>query len=118
MITDPVTEEEKAALDRRFTGFASGLRPALYYDASASALRHYLTDSWERNRNHRYYEPLSPLVIFGSSFERDFAEESGFPLLTISFPATSRVVFNKAYAGINGGLALAEDAFSLLVAGR
>ncbi|MDR1353066.1 MAG: hypothetical protein LBK05_07275 [Treponema sp.] len=118
MITDQVTGEEREALDRRFTGFASGLRPAVHYNASASALRHYLAGSWERNRNRRYYEPLSPLVLFGSSFERDLADELGFPLLTVSFPVTNRVVFNKAYAGINGGLALAEDAFSLLVAGR
>jgi nitrogenase molybdenum-iron protein beta chain len=57
-------------------------------------------------------------VLFGSSFEKDFAEEFGFPLLNISFPSTNRVVFNKAYAGFNGGLALAEEAFSLLVSGR
>jgi nitrogenase molybdenum-iron protein beta chain len=118
MVTDPVTEENKAALDRRFKNYASGLEPRVYYDTNASALRHYLTGSWERNRNHVYYEPLSPVVIFGSVYERDYAEELGFPLLSISFPVTNRVVFNKAYAGFNGGLALAEDSFGLLVAAR
>jgi nitrogenase molybdenum-iron protein beta chain len=118
MITDPLTEENEAALNKRFSGYASGLEPEVRYDPSASSLRHYLIESWERNRNHVYYEPLSPVVIFGSAFEKDFAEESGFPLLTVSFPASSRVVFNKAYAGFNGGLSLAEDTFSLLVSGR
>ncbi|MDR3342546.1 MAG: hypothetical protein LBT14_07130 [Treponema sp.] len=118
MITDSVSDENREALDKRFAGYASGLKPLVYYDPSASALRHYLTESWEQNRNHRYYEPLAPLVIFGSSFEKDFAEELGAPLLTVSFPTTSRVVFNKGYAGFNGGLALAEEAFSLIVAGR
>jgi nitrogenase molybdenum-iron protein beta chain len=118
MITDPLTEENEAALNKRFLGFASGIEPEVRYDPNASSLRHYLIDSWERNRNHVYYEALSPVVIFGSAFERDFAEESGFPLLAVSFPANSRVVFNKAYAGFNGGLSLAEDTFSLLVSGR
>jgi nitrogenase molybdenum-iron protein beta chain len=118
MVTDPVTEENKAALDRRFKNYASGLEPKVYYDTNASALRHYLTGSWERNRNHVYYEPFSPAVIFGSVYERDYAEELGLPLLSISFPVTNRVVFNKTYAGFNGGLALAEDSFGLLAAAR
>jgi nitrogenase molybdenum-iron protein beta chain len=118
MITDALSGAEEQALSSRFTGYASGLEPKLFYNPSASALRHVLTGSWERNRNHQYYEPLSPAVLFGSSFEKDFADELGIPLLTISFPATSRVIFNKTYAGFNGGLALAEDAFSLLIAGR
>jgi nitrogenase molybdenum-iron protein beta chain len=118
MITDPLNDEDKPALDSRFKNYASGLEPKVYYNTSAAALRHYLTDSWERNRNHIYYEPLSPAFIFGSAFERDFAEEQGIPLLAISFPVTSRVVFNKVYAGFNGGLTLAEDVFSLLTAAR
>jgi nitrogenase molybdenum-iron protein beta chain len=118
MITDPLTDENKEALKKRFKNYASGLEPRVHFNAGAQALRHYLTDSWERNRNHQYYEALSPAVIFGSVYERDLAEELGVPLLTVSFPVTSRVVFNKAYAGFNGGLALAEDSFSLLVAAR
>ncbi|MDR2447074.1 MAG: hypothetical protein LBD58_07285 [Treponema sp.] len=118
MVTDPVTEENKADLDKRFKNYLSGLEPKVYYDTNASALRHYLAGNWERNRNHIYYEPFSPAVIFGGVYERDYAEELGVPLLSISFPLTNRVVFNKTYAGFNGGLALAEDSFSLLVAAR
>ncbi|MDR2785805.1 MAG: hypothetical protein LBB83_07825 [Treponema sp.] len=117
-ITDPLTGEEQAVLEKRFDNYESGLKPKLFFDPLAAGLRHHLTDSWERNRNHIYYEPLSSVVLFGSSFERDFAEEMGYPLLNISFPVTNRVVFNRAYAGINGGLTLAEDIFALVVAGR
>jgi nitrogenase molybdenum-iron protein beta chain len=118
MVTDPLTEENKTALNRRFKNYVSGLEPKVFYDTNASALRHYLTGNWERNRNHVYYEPFSPAVIFGSVYERDYAEELGVPLLPISFPITNRVVFNKTYAGFSGGLALAEDSFGLLVAAR
>jgi nitrogenase molybdenum-iron protein beta chain len=118
MVTDPLKDAEKAAVEKRFAGFSSGLKPKVFFNAGAGALRHYVADAWERNRNHQYYEPFGPPVIFGSVFERDYAEELGAPLLAVSFPVTNRVVFNKSYAGFAGGLALAEDAFSLLVSAR
>jgi nitrogenase molybdenum-iron protein beta chain len=118
MITDPAAAGDREALEKRFKNYASGLEPRVYFNTGAQALRTYYAESWERNRNHQYYEALSPAVIFGSVYERDFAEELGIPLLAVSFPVTSRVVFNKAYAGFNGGLALAEDSFSLLTAAR
>jgi nitrogenase molybdenum-iron protein beta chain len=118
LITDPVSPEEQKRLESRFEHFASGLKPKLHFNGNTSSLRHYLADSWERNRNHIYYEPLGPLVLFGSTFDRDFAEEFAYPFLNISFPVTNRVIFNRAYAGINGGLTLAEDIYALLVAGR
>ncbi|MDR0721341.1 MAG: hypothetical protein LBF75_00930 [Treponema sp.] len=68
MVRDPVTEKNKAALDRRFKNYSSGLEPKVYYDTNASALRHYLTANWERNRNYVYYEPFAPAVIFGSVY--------------------------------------------------
>jgi nitrogenase molybdenum-iron protein beta chain len=117
-VTDTLGKEEQERLERRFDGYESGLRPKVFFDPNASGLRRNLVNSWERNRNHVYYEPLGPVVLFGSSFERDFAEEQGYPLLNISFPVTNRVVFNRGYAGINGGLTLAEDAFALVVGGR
>jgi nitrogenase molybdenum-iron protein beta chain len=118
MITDPVGEEEKNALLRRFEGWQSGLKPRVYFDVNASALRRFLSDSWDRNRNQLLYEPLGQVVLFGTSFEKDFAEDSGYALLNIGFPTTNRVVFDRAYAGIRGGLTLAEDTFSLAVSGR
>jgi nitrogenase molybdenum-iron protein beta chain len=118
MITDTLTGEEMETLKKRFKNYASALEPKVYFNTGAQALRHYLADSWERNRNHQYYEALPPAVLFGSVYERDFAEELGCPLLAISFPVSNRVVFNKTYAGFNGGLALAEDSFSLLTAAR
>jgi nitrogenase molybdenum-iron protein beta chain len=118
VVTDPLLPDEQTAVEKRFSGYASGLKPALHFDPKASSLRHYLNDSWERNRNHVYYEALGPIVLFGSSFERDFAEENGYPLLNISFPVTNRVIFNRGYAGISGGLTLAEDTLALVVAAR
>jgi nitrogenase molybdenum-iron protein beta chain len=118
LVTDPLSDEDQKRLKKRFENYASLLKPRVHFDPNTSSLRHYVVDSWERNRNHMYYEPLGPLVLFGSTFDRDFAEEFGYPFLNISFPVTNRVIFNRAYAGVNGGLTLAEDVFALLVAGR
>jgi nitrogenase molybdenum-iron protein beta chain len=118
LVTDPVSPDEEEVLRKRFVGYASGLRPLVFFNLNSSALRHLLIDSWDRNRNRQYYEPLGPLFLFGSSFDKDFAEELECPFLNISFPVTNRVIFNRAYAGIAGALTLAEDAFALIVAGR
>jgi nitrogenase molybdenum-iron protein beta chain len=118
MITDPAAAADKEALEKRFKNYASGLEPRVHFNTGAQALKSCCTESWERNRNHQYYEALSQAVIFGSAYEKDFAEELGIPLLPVSFPVTSRVVFNKTYAGFTGGLSLAEDSFSLLMAAR
>jgi nitrogenase molybdenum-iron protein beta chain len=116
MITDPLRNAEQLLLLKRFEGFASGLKPQVHFNSSTSALRRCLASSWERN--HAYCETLGPLVLFGSTFDRELAEEYAYAFLNISFPVTNRVIFNRAYSGVNGGLTLAEDVFALLVAGR
>jgi nitrogenase molybdenum-iron protein beta chain len=118
VVTDPVDEDQKETLLRRFEGYESGLTPAVFFDTDASAVRKYLSRVWPANRNDRYYDSFSPAVILGSVFERELAAESGCPLLTVSYPVTNRIVLNRAYAGFNGALSLTEDLLGLLVAGR
>jgi nitrogenase molybdenum-iron protein beta chain len=118
VITDELTARQQELLNKRFEHYASGVKPTVRYDPNTASVRRYLSDGWEKNRNHRYYDAFSPAVVFGSVFDRELAEELQAPLLAVSFPVTNRVVFNRGYAGPNGGLTLAEDAFGLLVAGR
>lgn len=118
VITDFLDEPQKASLARRFENYESGLKPTVRFDTDASSIKKYITEIWPRNRNERYYDALNPTVLIGSVYERDLATAFGFPLLTVSYPVTNRVVLNRAYAGINGALSLAEDLFGILVAGR
>ncbi|GAB6393130.1 MAG: nitrogenase molybdenum-iron protein beta chain [Treponematales bacterium] len=118
MVTDGLDDERRAAVAARFAGLNSGLEPLVRFDANASALKKYLREAWPRNRNSRYYDGMSPAVIFGSTFEREAAAEFGFPLIPVSFPLTGRCVMNRAYAGFRGGLSFTEDALSFLVAAR
>lgn len=118
VITDFVDEKQKQALRERFAGYESGLYPRVEFDTDTSSVRKYLAKIWPRNRNERHYDAFSPTVILGSSFEREIAQEFGFPLLPIAFPIVNRIVLNRAYAGFNGALALTEDLLTLLVSTR
>jgi nitrogenase molybdenum-iron protein beta chain len=118
VITDPLTGEQRARLDSRFADFEPGIKPEVRYDCNASAIPHYLADTWERNRNKKYHEALSPLILIGSFFEKELAERLKCSYLPLSFPVNSRVIFNRAYAGLSGGLTLAEDLFGAIIPGR
>ncbi|MDR1045172.1 MAG: hypothetical protein LBP33_08655 [Candidatus Adiutrix sp.] len=118
VVTDPLTGEQRARLDSRFETFEPSIKPEVRYDGNASAVRRHLADTWERNRNQKYYEALSPLIVIGSYFEKDLAEQLKCSYLPLSFPVNSRVIFNRAYAGLSGGLTLAEDLFGAIIPGR
>ncbi|MDR3270077.1 MAG: hypothetical protein LBT32_00990 [Peptococcaceae bacterium] len=121
VITDslePDDTESRATLLARFEGWESDIRPEVRFDTDASAVVKYLPEAWEPNHNERYYNSLTPLVLIGSVFERDLAIKLNAPLLTLSFPATNRVILNQAYAGYNGGLTFMADLFSALLVGR
>jgi nitrogenase molybdenum-iron protein beta chain len=119
VITDiPGDETLKEKITAGLDNMKSGLKTEVRFDANASSVKKHLASVWERSRNQRYYDSMAPAVIAGSSFERDLAAEFNAPLVTISHPVTNRVVLNKAYAGINGGLSLTEDVLSVLVIGR
>lgn len=118
VITDFLEEHHKQALDKRFDGWESELRPTVKFDTDAASVRNYLKQVWPRDRNTRYYDALGPGFILGSVIERDLAEEFQFGFLPVAFPVTNRVVLNRGYAGIRGGLTLTEDILGVLVSGR
>jgi nitrogenase molybdenum-iron protein beta chain len=118
VVTDLLDENQQKTVGAQFAGLDSGLKPAVRFDSDASSVKKYLRDVWPRNRNSRYYDSFGPTVILGSSFEREVAQEFGFPLVPVTFPLTGRCVMNRAYAGFNGGLSLTEDIITYLVAGR
>jgi nitrogenase molybdenum-iron protein beta chain len=103
---------------RKFDQLTSETRPKLVFEANTGQLGRHIAESWPRNRNERYYDPLSPLFIIGSSLEGSAAQKAGAALLPVCFPVTNRAVLNKGYTGYRGGLTLAEDIFTALVANR
>jgi nitrogenase molybdenum-iron protein beta chain len=52
----------------------------------------------------------APILLFGSSFERELAGELDIPLLRVSYPVFDRVyVAERPYAGFRGTIHLLED---------
>lgn len=118
MITDFLTEEQKKRIESRFDNYESGLKPYVGFDTNASSVKKYIRKIWKPDGNERYYDTMGPGFVIGSVIERDFAEEFNYPLLSVTFPVTNRVIFNRSYVGLNGALTLTEDIFSMLVSGR
>lgn len=118
VITDFLEDHHKRSIEKRFDGWESGLHPVVKFDTDAASVRHYLRDVWPKDRNTRYFDALGPGFILGSVIEKDLADEFQFGFLPVAFPVTNRVIFNRGYAGVRGGLTLTEDILGTLVSGR
>ncbi|AIQ12775.1 nitrogenase component 1 [Paenibacillus durus] len=118
VITDILAEEQKERVLATFGEYESGLRPEIVFDEDASSVGGYINRHWPQNQGQKYYKGFAPGVILGSVMERDTAEQFKVPLLSVTYPISNRVVLNRAYAGYTGGLTLAEDVLSLVVAHR
>ncbi len=118
VITDILTDEEKEAVSKRFSNYKSGLKPEVVFDTDTSSVKKYLNAHWPNNRGQKYYNSFSPAFIFGSSFERDLADELKIPSISVTYPISNRLVLDRAYAGYDGALRLTEDVFSTLLGTR
>jgi nitrogenase molybdenum-iron protein beta chain len=56
--------------------------------------------------------------VLGSRLDKDFADSIGAGHLSVAYPVSNRVVLNTGYAGYHGGLHLAEDIYTSVLAGR
>ncbi len=118
VITDILTEKQKAALERSYENLDSGLQVLVKFETNTARIGSLLREAWEPYRNQKYYDAFTPAVVFGSIMEKELAAKLNAPLVTVTYPITNRIVLNRAYVGINGGLILTEDTLSTLVAGR
>ncbi|MDR3154558.1 MAG: hypothetical protein LBW85_09910 [Deltaproteobacteria bacterium] len=118
-VTDPLDSEAKARALSRFRKGAGLPSPEVRFGVNASDMfRFWREVQRPQPAGGRYRNPYTPGVLVGSVYERELAEEAGWTLSVLSFPATNRVVFQEARAGYNGGLSFASDLFASLVSGR
>lgn len=116
--TDQLQEEEQRALAGRVDKLASGFETNLVFESDGSQVRSHLDRVWQPAQGQKYYNSFSPAFVVGSSFERQLAQELGAAHLSVSFPVANRAVLDRSYTGFSGGLRLAEDLVSAIVAGR
>ncbi|GAB7027389.1 nitrogenase component 1 [Geotalea toluenoxydans] len=116
--TDQLKDDEREAISARVEGFTSGYRTNLVFETDASEVLGHFNRHWPRSKGEKYYNAFSPAFVVGSSLERELALQLGAPHLSVSFPVANRAVLDRGYTGFRGGLRLAEDLFSAVVANR
>ena len=92
--------------------------PLVVFDTNATSARDRLAERCPPPRAGEYGDTLTPAFVIGSGLERDLALKLGVPHLSLSFPVSNRAVLNRGYTGFSGGLTLAEDLISAIVAAR
>ncbi|MDR3590530.1 MAG: nitrogenase component 1 [Negativicutes bacterium] len=118
VVTDELTEEQQVPVLDRFKQFQSGVSPQVVFDTDASSVAKHLAAHWPQSRGGRYFDSFSPAFVLGSIYEKELADDLGVPHLSVTYPVSNRIVLDRAYAGYSGGLRLAEDILSQLVATR
>jgi nitrogenase molybdenum-iron protein beta chain len=116
--TDQVREDEQQLIANRVARLSSGFTTKLVFETDTSEVINHLNRHWPRSSGQKYYNSFSPAFVVGSSLERELAGSIGAPLLSVSFPVANRAVLDRGYTGFNGGLRLAEDLLSAVIAAR
>jgi nitrogenase molybdenum-iron protein beta chain len=96
VITDEPPVEVRDQITRELTTFEYGDPPEVVF----------APDLWTV---HAAVRKVSPTIVLGSSLDKDLAQELGVQHKTVSFPATDRLILNRAYAGYRGSVTLIED---------
>lgn len=118
VINEELDVGSRKSFELKFAQLTSEAKPKVVFEQHAGQLIKHIRQSWQYNANEKYYDALSPAFLVGSSLEGSTAQQIGAAFLPVSFPVTNRAVLNKGYTGYTGGLALAEDIFSVLVSNR
>jgi len=118
VVTDKLQEELQPKVAARADAFSSGYRTNVVFESDASEVIGHLNRVWPRSNGDKYHNAFSPAFVVGSSLERDLALKIGAPHLSVSFPVANRAVLDRGYTGFRGGLRLAEDLLSQVVANR
>jgi nitrogenase molybdenum-iron protein beta chain len=118
VVTDKVPEEDQAGLAGRVAALDSGYATEVVFESDASQVLGHLNRVWTPSGGQKYHNSFSPAFVVGSSLERELALQLGAPHLSVSFPVANRAVLDRGYTGFRGGLRLAEDLISAVVANR
>ena len=96
IVTDEPPEEAREGIVRAIRSLEYGEPPPVKF----------LADLWSIGEEVR---SVAPTFILGSSLDKDLAQDIGALHQSVSFPATDRLVLNRAYAGFRGSITLVED---------
>lgn len=118
VITDQVIEEERETVFDRFIDVLDEPKKTVVFETDTSLVPEHLARRWPRPDGTKYYQPFTPAFVLGSRLDSEFAESIGAGHLSVSYPVSNRVIFDRGYAGYTGGLRLTEDIYSVVLNGR
>ncbi|KAA8679091.1 nitrogenase component 1 [Clostridium sp. HV4-5-A1G] len=106
-ITDDTPEEYRGEIENEFGHLSESVSSRVVFEIDGGKIHERL-----RKYPHGNYKPL----ILGSSWDKDIASELNGFWINISLPVMHRLVLNRGYIGYDGGLTLAEDIYSNILA--
>jgi nitrogenase molybdenum-iron protein beta chain len=98
IINDDPPLELRDAITQRIQNIDGGLKPRIVFEVDNYEIKKLIKTSGSR-------------LVFGSGQEKFNAQKEKQIHLSVSFPATDRMVVNVSYAGYGGGISLLEDLF-------
>ncbi|GBG57121.1 nitrogenase protein alpha chain [Sporomusaceae bacterium FL31] len=105
-ITDGVTEEQQAGIKAEFSSFVDGITANVVFTSDGGAVHEAIRETKFRSR---------PLIL-GSSWERVLSDQVNGYQLSVTMPASDRLVLDRTYVGYEGALRLVEDIYSIILA--
>jgi nitrogenase molybdenum-iron protein beta chain len=116
-VTDLLSDEQQELVSARMDTIPADVRPILIFETDTDAITERLNEQLEKE-NDPYGTPISPAFVIGSNLDRPLATGIKAGFWGVSYPITNRIVTDQFYVGFKGGLRLATDLISVLVANR
>lgn len=116
-VTDLLNDEQQLEVTRRLDTLPAEYRPTLIFETDTDRITARLNRELEKE-DDPYGNPIHPAFVIGSNLDRALAAQLKAGFWGVSYPITNRIVTDQYYVGFRGGLRLATDLISVLVANR
>jgi len=104
-ITEDVPAEYQEKVRNDFTGFYNNIVPEVQFTGDSGDINEYLESTDFRTK---------PLIL-GSGWDRVISKKLKGYELSISAPASDRMVLDRSYLGYDGGMRLIEDIYTVVL---
>lgn len=116
-VTDLLHQEQQLTVLKRLETLPAEHRPKVIFETDTDRIAVRLNEILEQEEDP-YGTPIHPAFVIGSNLDRPLAAGIKAGFWGVSYPITNRIVTDQFYVGFRGGLRLATDLISVLVANR
>ncbi|WP_224957805.1 nitrogenase component 1 [Geomonas subterranea] len=116
-VTDLLHDDQQQAVIERLETLPADYRPKVIFETDTDRITARLQVILEQEEDP-YGNPIHPAFVIGSNLDRPLAAGIKAGFWGVSYPITNRIVTDQFYVGFRGGLRLATELISVLVANR